>query len=471
MTQPRTEIRANGGSGQRDVLGGLEELRVRPMWRFVTSQPISFWLVCLYFVVEYFRPQTRFPAIDVIPWGKSVLALALVALFAEGRFPKLRTAAGPLILLFLGVVVVSSVFAVYPAVSFANLEIILGWVVIYLIITNVVTTEGRFFIVSLLFVLLSFRFSQFAVRTWVGDGFQFRGAGLWGPQGWFNNPGELGIQLCILVATSAAFYWGVKNGLERWKKAVLLLIPASAVIAVIATNSRGAQLGLAALLAWGAVIVAPRLRTFVLVGLVAVGGYVLIPDAQMERWLEAGDDETSQTRQDRWDDGREIMDAHPFLGIGYANWLPYYYQHYTHRERQGLSHNILIDAGAELGYTGLLAFLLLVGVTFHLNRQTRRWARGPPVSDRFLYCMAYGLDGALVAFLVTGQFVSVLYYPYFWINLAMTVSLNVVTKAKRRRRKMEAAPGYADAQRGARLSVSPDPRRAPVASSRSRFTP
>ena len=42
--------------------------------------------------------------------------------------------------------------------------------------------------------------------------------------------------------------------------------------------------------------------------------------------------------------------------------------------------------------------------------------------------MAHGLDGALVGFLVCGFFVTVLYYPYFWINLAMTTSLYEAAK-------------------------------------------
>jgi hypothetical protein len=43
--------------------------------------------------------------------------------------------------------------------------------------------------------------------------------------------------------------------------------------------------------------------------------------------------------------------------------------------------------------------------------------------------MAYGLDGALVSYLVAGFFVTVLYYPFFWINLALTVALSATTSA------------------------------------------
>ena len=48
--------------------------------------------------------------------------------------------------------------------------------------------------------------------------------------------------------------------------------------------------------------------------------------------------------------------------------------------------------------------------------------------NKFILYMAHGLDGALVGYLVSGFFVTVLYYPYFWINLAMTVALNQAAK-------------------------------------------
>jgi hypothetical protein len=41
-----------------------------------------------------------------------------------------------------------------------------------------------------------------------------------------------------------------------------------------------------------------------------------------------------------------------------------------------------------------------------------------------MWGMAQGLDCSLVGYLVAGFFVTVLYYPFFWINLAMTVALH-----------------------------------------------
>jgi O-antigen ligase len=89
-----------------------------------------------------------------------------------------------------------------------------------------------------------------------------------------------------------------------------------------------------------------------------------------------------------------------------------------------LPHNIFIQAGAELGVTGLVAFIALVIVTLVINRRTRGLMKAQGESGRFMFEMAHGLDAALIGFLVSGFFVTVLFYPFFWINLAMSVALH-----------------------------------------------
>ena len=51
--------------------------------------------------------------------------------------------------------------------------------------------------------------------------------------------------------------------------------------------------------------------------------------------------------------------------------------------------------------------------------------------------MAYGLDGALIGYIGSGFFVTVLYYPFFWINLAMTVSLHTAARHERKRARAQ----------------------------------
>lgn len=408
----------------------LFSVRIAPIWKFVRSQPISFWLACAYLFIEYVRPQTRFPAIDVIPWGKTVVILGLIAVVMEHGLPRFRTIAGPLMVLFTVIVLLSSVFAFRSDVAFEEISLYLSWLLVYLVITNAITTEKRFFVFMLIFLLASFKLSQGGARSWAMSGFAWRDWGIWGPEGWFNNPGELGIQMCVFLPIAGAFVWGFRERWGRIKNLFFMMMPITALITIVGSNSRGAIVGACAVFAWWMLFVSRRVRTLMLLVVVVGGGYLLVPDEQIARFETAGEDGTSINRTTRWADGIEMMNANPVFGIGYANWYHYYSAYYPQRPGHGLSHNIFVEAGSELGYSGLITFLLLIGATFELNRRTRKIARRFGEDDRFLLAMGYGLDGGLVGYIGSGFWVTVLFYPYFWINLAMTVSLHLAARHK-----------------------------------------
>jgi O-antigen ligase len=128
-----------------------------------------------------------------------------------------------------------------------------------------------------------------------------------------------------------------------------------------------------------------------------------------------------------------MMKHHPVTGIGYKNWMKYVQAHYPPWRAEGsdwdiyqLPHNIFIEAGAELGYTGLLLFCGLIGMTFYTNRKTRKLAKQFGEEGVFAFKMAKAFDVALVGYMVAGFFVTVLYYPFFWINYSLTVALHTI---------------------------------------------
>ena len=88
-------------------------------------------------------------------------------------------------------------------------------------------------------------------------------------------------------------------------------------------------------------------------------------------------------------------------------------------------HNIFIKVGAELGYTGLICFLLMIVFVFIINSRTRKVAK--KLENRFFQYLSYGLDAGLVGYLVAGLFVTVVYYPFFWVQMAMTVALHSIS--------------------------------------------
>jgi hypothetical protein len=73
----------------------------------------------------------------------------------------------------------------------------------------------------------------------------------------------------------------------------------------------------------------------------------------------------------------------------------------------------------------LLAFII---ATFVLNARTRKLLARQPDAD-FLRQLAFGLDAGMIGYLISAQFITVLYYPYLWIDIALVVALhNVVTR-------------------------------------------
>jgi hypothetical protein len=56
--------------------------------------------------------------------------------------------------------------------------------------------------------------------------------------------------------------------------------------------------------------------------------------------------------------------------------------------------------------------------------------------------LAWGFDGGLIGFAVSGFFITVLYYPYLWVNLAMTTALHLsVARAVRAAKASARASG------------------------------
>jgi O-antigen ligase len=233
--------------------------------------------------------------------------------------------------------------------------------------------------------------------------------------------------MCVFFPIVTYLALGLRPQLPKWKFLLLLGIAGTALVGMIVSSSRGALLGGAAVIVF--MLWRSKYKTRALVGGVIVGAvlYLAIPAEQKQRLSASGSDQTSQQRLTYWKHGVTMTNDHPLLGVGYGNWEPYYRDHYEGQVQ--VSHNIFIQAASELGYSGLVAFLLLIGCTFVLNRRSRALAARAGPAGRLTFNLANGLDGALIGFLVSGFFVTVLYYPYFWINLAMTVALNTVAKS------------------------------------------
>jgi putative inorganic carbon (hco3(-)) transporter len=418
-TRPRRRV---PGANQGYTIARVGSLSLGSLWEFFWAQPPSFWGISAYLFLEYVRPQQIYDALARLPLSQIALGVTAACVLLEGVRLKLTFADG-FILLFTVAVLLSSATAMSPDTSWAALPDYLTWVVIYLLIVNVVNTPPKFLFFMLCFLLYNFKMSQHGTRSWAQDGFVFRDWGTTGAPGFFENSGEFGIEMCVFIPLIVAFISSLRGYWSAWKRWIFWGIAATAVTGIVASSSRGALVGLAAVVLWMALRSRYKVRSMVIVVVLAALVWAILPPEQVGRLQTIGEDNTSTNRTLYWARGLQMLANNPILGIGYANWAPVYEASYG---RRTLPHNIFVQAGAELGYVGLIAFVLLIGASFWVNRRTRQSAdrRG---LEPFYRLMSLGLDGALVGFLVSGQFVTVLYYPYFWINFAFSVALYRVT--------------------------------------------
>ena len=385
------------------------------------AQPASFWFLNIYVFFEYVRPQQIYTAMGTLPYAQTSLLLAIGTLLAEGRAMKRFVATDYALMLFTGIILVSSVAAVRPSESLDSMQLFINWLLLYYLVVNIVFTEKRYLVFLLAFFLYSFKMSQHGARGWIERGFSFASWGAAGAPGWFQNSGEFAIQMAIFVPLATYFVltfrsrWG-------WKTRLLfVLMPITAVMSIVASSSRGGLIALGGVVTWMVMQSRHKVRGAIVAAVVGMLVLVALPQEFRDRFDTIGDDETSLTRKEYWAFGKQIMAERPVLGIGYGNWLSYWKQQHGY---EALPHNIYIQAGAELGYVGIGGFIGLILATLWVNHKTRRAVRALGKDGQFFAGTAFGLDAAMVGFLIAGTFVTVLYYPFFWMNLAMTTALH-----------------------------------------------
>jgi len=396
-------------------------VRIGALWAGLKREHVCFWALCTYFFFEYVRPQSIYPAIDIIPWGQIALLFTFIAVFFDRSVKWVGNVENKLFILFLFIIILSGFFAYMPVLSWKDRNIMLGWFLVYFLLVNIVNTEKRLLLFTLAYLLFSFKMSQHGFLSWAGRGFSFADWGLIGAGGWFENSGEFAIQMLIFGSMSAAFVYALKGYWGRFKRWFFYLMPFTAAMSVVGASSRGAQLALAVIAVLTLLKAKAGLKVLVPLLLVSATLYYFLPDEQKQRFSEIGQDDTSLERLEYWKFGLEVMHEHPVIGIGYRNWWQYYYYSGKAKGWAMDPHNIFIQAGAELGYSGLVCFILMILFTFIMNVRTRRIAG--KLENDFLYYMAHGLDAGMAGYLVAGFFVTVLYYPFFWIQMAMTVAL------------------------------------------------
>ena len=413
-------------------MDSLYTLSPKAIWRQFKQESFAFWMICGYLFMQYVEPQTIYKSLAILPWDKIFIGLTTLGLLTDPQRRWVRDRSNIWMTLFLIVILLSSEFAIFPATSWSNWFKFFGWYAIYFLIINTVTTPERYFIFLIIFLLATFKMAFFGARTWAERGFSFQGWGIQGPAGFFENSGEYSIQMLMFFPIAYELFGFLKSRISRAKQLFLMLFPITGVMTVLGASSRGSQVALAGQVGWIAYQHKLKIRTLIAMVLVLWAGYMLLPNKEIARFSRAGDDKTSVQRLEYWKAGMHMIGEHPVLGIGFFNFPLVFKIEHPNELFDGvaqLPHNIFIQVGTDAGILGLGIFLILIYRNLKAAKDIQRACQENKDAPAFASSVARGLTTAAWGFVVAGQFVTVAYYPFFWINLALTVSLaNVVSR-------------------------------------------
>lgn len=159
--------------------------------------------------------------------------------------------------------------------------------------------------------------------------------------------------------------------------------------------------------------------------------------------MEDMDNPQDSTRDERlwsWSIGWVMFKENPVFGVGANNypWTNHLYAKkspmYTPKRKilgGRAAHSIYFSLMPELGTCGTVVFLLILIEIYKRQRQVRRFCldhqdESPDITKFELLFKA--MTASAVAFLVSGAFISVLYYPPIWHLIALVAATFRIAK-------------------------------------------
>lgn len=408
-------------------------------WGFALQSAL--YAACLYLWIAYFRPES---------WAWSDIFMSLNLSYFAGGYLVLRTLLSGtkitldwrsgLLLLFLAQSLLSTSLGINPAYSFGYWWDFAKMIIISILLTNIIQTRADLRLV-LIVISLSLGFEA-AKQGWAqmvlnpgarnDNGVPFLGD---------NNLVAVGMAMLIPVIGALA------TTSTGWQKRAFQFLNVGVVYRALSTYSRGGFLSVGAVSAIWFWRSPHKLKTFFAVIIAAALILPVLPQQFWDRMstITAPADERDDSQQSRlhfWQVAVAMANDRPLTGVGH-NAYPRAYNRYDWTEGRFLTnravHSAWFGVFAELGYPGLVLFVLIVFTALRACRRVRLAAKRGEL-DGPLGAYAIAFESSLVAFIVGGSFVSFQYCEMLWHYFALTIALErVAVREMAAQREVKAA--------------------------------
>ena len=421
---PRQSEKAQKSGKEAKITLRREKLLASDAWIVRNGHGLTFAGITLFTIFVFYRPYELIPGLGFLQFGAFVIAMATLLIYV----PTQLSTEGSLTMLSTEVKCVLALTALAILTMPISRNLAAAWttfndpfikaVLIFIVMVNVVRTRKRLMTLVWLSLIISIYISLMAINLYFKGEFKTEGYRVSIDLiGLFNNPNDLAIQLVTMIPIAVGLALASKNALWRW---FYLAVGGLFLFGMLITFSRGAFL---AFVAMAAVLVwklgrAQRVKySFIsmVVGVlflaIAPGNYGLrilsIIFPSLDPVGSAG------ARRDGLLLSLLVTIRNPW-GIGIGN-SPGFSPH-------GLqTHNSYTQVSSELGLLGLAAYLLFIVSALRKLGAIEQTQYAANERDWF-YFMAIGLQGSLVAFMVSSFFGSVAYLWYVYYLVAYAVA-------------------------------------------------
>lgn len=386
----------------------------------------AFYALTAFAAVMYSVPGEWIPALAPLRLAlvTSGLAAGLMVMRRLGRAEPLYVdgSRGLALIAFSTLAVVSVGWSVNPEVTTATGIELLKLTAIYITFVNVITTGRRLAVVCGAMVLASVVTSIGAINWYlVGEdlveGFRARWVGV------YADPNHMAMNLALVVPLAVAFVAHKGSG-WLWRLACLTAA-ILAVAAIVVSHSRGGFIGLSAAMALWAIREKRRIQAIVVGSLFVMGLLVFAPQSFWERnetVAEFHEDASAMGRVYAWQVASRISLDKPLLGVG-AGGFRYAWPMYAPPEarRAYVAHNIFLDVIGELGWVGLLFFMVFAGGAAGGAFEASR--------DKEVGWLARALSASVVGYLVCHLFSGYILAAHCYVLFGLAAAAHRVARA------------------------------------------
>ena len=397
----------------------------------------GFYLVAAYLLFEFGRPQDSIPGLGVIPFGTGLSVLIFLNVLMSGKlnFSRLQTKLWLPLFAVMAIHVPIAVNNYWALMIFKDMFLLFC---VYLGILVFVDSLGKMMTL---------------MKMWVGIhgflavmGIAHGGGGI---GGWMGDENDFCMVMDMVVPFGYFLLFSATGVVQKMKYLGLL---GTFILAAMASLSRGGFMGLAAVGVYCWYRSPKKLNALIVLAIAVVFMVALAPPTYWDEIASSTSDETMSdegtggARLYTWGIGMKMFYANPIIGIGQNN-FPWTFNIYeagqTFHDRSfggRQAHSAWVTLISELGLAGIViigAMLLqcykdlkLVRKRFSPVRSGQKHGQIVQAGEDVRMYLARAMEGSLIGFIVSGIFISTLWYPSLWITIALVVALRNISETQ-----------------------------------------